>query len=226
LLNPNSLAPRPSWPRGVRRILAVLAAVCLLADPIAARWAVASHDPLWSIGPLVAGIALLVALSAPSRVVPIGALAALTLAALAWWRPFWIIYLPPTVIDLLLAWVFSRSLVRGRTPLVEQYMRVMHTDLPPFIVRHARRLSTLWAVVMAGLGVVAAALAAAGRAEAWYTFVNVVSLAVVAALFVGEYLYRRIFFPPQFHTSPVQILRLLQRTRPWRARSGEQRPPD
>jgi uncharacterized membrane protein len=207
--------------------MAIFAACLVLADPFVTRSAVATHDPLWAIALLVIGIALVVMLNAaPSRALLVLALSGLLLAAFIQWRPFWMIYLPPTLIDFVVAYIFARTLFRGRMPLIEYYMRVVHPELPPHLIRHARRLSALWASVMTALGVIAAVLALAGYIELWSVFVNLVSYLVVAGVFMLEYLYRLAFFPREWHTSPLQILQVLRRTRPWRTRAGERPPAD
>jgi len=185
-----------------------------------------AHDPLWAIVPLLTGIALIVVLNLPSRALAVLGATGAVIALLAWLRPFWIIYLPPTAIDLLIAFLFGRTLVRGRVPLIEQYMRVAHSDLHPRVVRHARQLTWVWVCVMTALGLVAALLAVSGRAEAWYRFVNLDSLLLVAAVFLVEYLYRLVFFTREYHTSPLQILRIVVQARFRRARSGQAPPAD
>jgi uncharacterized membrane protein len=181
---------------------------------------VSGGDPVWALSALLVGMAVAVALSAPSRAVPVFAVFALLLGATLHWRPLWMIYLPPTAFDLLIAWLFGRTLMAGRTPLIEQYMRIIHAELPPRLVSYGRLMTGIWTSAMAVLGVLAAVLALLGHALAWSVLVNVVSYLIVAALFVCEWLFRLVWFPaqPMYRSSPLSILRVVVKSRLLRLR--------
>jgi len=204
--------------------MAAAATLLFIVYAVASRWAVTGHDPVWAILPLGAGIGLVVALNAPRRPFAALALTAALLAAAIYWRPLWLVYLPPTLLDLLFAWLFGRTLAAGQVPLIEQFMRLEYGELPPWLARHARRVTWIWTVVLVLLGAVAAALAVRGEAMAWVIFVNLVSYLVMAALFLIEYGYRRLFFPPGYHISPLGVFRVVQRSRLIRVSVAGDRP--
>ena len=124
----------------------------------------------------------------------------------------WAVALPPVLIDLALCWVFGRTLRRGAEPLVTSFARHAHGGvLQPDLPGYTRRVTLAWTVLFAAMAVVAAWLAAFGPQRAWSLFVYVASPALVAALFLGEFAWRRVRFrhhPRQRLADMLQYLRL------------------
>ena len=202
-----------------RRAGAVLSSVLFIAYAAGSRWVALGEDPLWAVLPLILGAGLVCALRA-ERALPwlLSTAAALLLAAVL--RPAWLVYLPPSLLDGMVAWLFARSLRPGRQPLVEQFMRIQNPKPDAVLRTHARQLTWIWTFVMAALGVAAALLALAGRGQAWVVFVFGISYAVMAGLFLLDYLYRRLMLPPAYHASPWAVLQAVRRSRLIRARPG------
>jgi uncharacterized membrane protein len=125
--------------------------------------------------------------------------------------------LPPMLIIGFMAWVFGHTLRRGRTPLIESIIRALHgpqDDLDEDIVRYARRLTGVWTALFVLLAVINAALALCAKPggllltvgvqpaltvplSLWSLFANVLNYLLVAALFIGEFAFRRSRFPQQ-----------------------------
>jgi uncharacterized membrane protein/acyl-CoA synthetase (AMP-forming)/AMP-acid ligase II len=124
----------------------------------------------------------------------------------------WAVYSPPVLIDLALCWLFGRTLRRGAEPLVTSFARHAHGgDLPPDIPAYTRGVTLAWTALFAIMAAVAAWLAAVGPERAWTFFVYVASPALVAALFLGEFAWRRVRFrhhPRQRLADMLQYLRL------------------
>ncbi|MCX7513201.1 xanthomonadin biosynthesis protein [Frateuria sp. STR12] len=117
----------------------------------------------------------------------------------------------PLALNLLLAWIFGRTLRAGWQPLVEQFIEAIEGTprlAMPGIVRYARQLTAFWAVLLAAqalvLGVMlfcqvpGGVLARLGVAPPWpvpqawvQAYVHVGVYLLLAAVFVLEYLYRR-----------------------------------
>ena len=124
----------------------------------------------------------------------------------------WAVYSPPVLIDLALCWLFGRTLRRGAEPLVTSFARHAHggvlpTDLPAY----TRRVTLAWTLLFAAMAAAAAWLALLGTGHAWAWFVYVGSPALVAALFLGEFAWRRVRFrhhPRQRLADMLQYLRL------------------
>lgn len=124
----------------------------------------------------------------------------------------WAVYVPPVLIDLALCWLFGRTLRRGVEPLITSFARHAHGgDLPPDVPPYTRRVTLAWTLLFAAMAAAAAGLAAFGAERAWTFFVYVASPALVAALFLGEFAWRRVRFrhhPRQRLADMLQYLRL------------------
>jgi uncharacterized membrane protein len=137
------------------------------------------------------------------------------------------LYLPPVVINFALAWLFGHTLVRGRVPLVERLVRVLHAGeerIDPAIIHYAGRVTLAWALLLALLGatnlVLATCVVPGGflqtfgiqppievPQESWSFVANIGSYIIVGAFFAMEYLYRRRRFPEQPYRNAGDFLR-------------------
>jgi uncharacterized membrane protein len=125
--------------------------------------------------------------------------------------------LPPMLMLGFMAWVFGHTLRRGRTPLIESIIRALQgpqDDLDEEIIRYARRLTGVWTALLVLLAVVNTTLALCAEPggllltvgvqpalavpiSLWSLFANLLNYLLVAALFVGEFTFRRRRFPDQ-----------------------------
>ncbi len=165
--------------------LAVLAA--LVAYLLASVWI---HNPLRWLAPAAAG------------------------AAVYWLAPpaEWVLYVPPVVINLALAWVFGRTLLRGRVPLISRFALMEQETLSPEVAAYTRLLTWLWTGLFVAAAGVSFILALSGHHDAWSLFTNLINYLLVGALFLGEFAYRRVRFRNYRHQSPLQLLRNVRRT--------------
>jgi uncharacterized membrane protein len=108
---------------------------------------------------------------------------------------------PHAAINLLLLWVFGRTLAPGREPLVTTFARKADSRLPAFMEAYARRVTIAWCLFCALQLIASAALFAWGSLEHWSLFVTVLSLVLVGAMFVAEYAYRILRYPNYPHVS-------------------------
>jgi uncharacterized membrane protein len=117
----------------------------------------------------------------------------------------------PLLLNLLLAWIFGRTLRAGRQPLVAQFIEAIEGPprlAMPGIARYARHLTAFWAVLLAAQAVVLGVLlccqvpggllARMGVAAPWPVpqawvqgYVHLGAYLLLAAVFVLEYLFRR-----------------------------------
>jgi uncharacterized membrane protein len=117
----------------------------------------------------------------------------------------------PLLVNLLLAWLFGRTLRGGRQPLVAQFIEAIEGAprlAQPGIARYARQLTVFWTLLLAAqallLGTLAlcqvpgGVLARLGAASPWPVasawvqgYVHVGVYLLLAAAFVLEYLFRR-----------------------------------
>ncbi|MEI7035385.1 xanthomonadin biosynthesis protein [Fulvimonas yonginensis] len=137
------------------------------------------------------------------------------LAGLAWLALHGLVVLAldavPVLVNLLLAWLFGRTLRAGAQPLVARFIEAIEGTprlAMPGIARYARQLTWFWTVLLGVQGIVLAGLllcevpggvlAALGHRPPWplpagwvQGYVHAGGYALIVAAFVLEYLFRR-----------------------------------
>ena len=188
----DATAPRvlpPSSRVVARRTLGI----ALLALPLVAWIARAAGWP--RLGDALAIATVLAALALLARVLGVaftaafaaGALALLGVGSLAGIPA---VYGPPVIMNFAVAALFAASWWRG-DPIVTRFARLEAEPLTPSIERYCARLTLVWAGYLVVLGLIGIAIAvhADERVGAWWS--GVLDYLLVAALFVGELVYRR-----------------------------------
>ena len=155
----------------------------------------------------VVGLAMIVA--APDRRARLLWGVGLAVLAAIWaLAPAWLVYLPPAAINVAFGTYFASTLRAGREPRIARFARMERGGtLPLDLARYTRRLTWIWTVLFFGSAVAGLALAAFAPIEVWSTFANVASYLLVAALFVGEYLWRKMRFRQYRHAPLHELLR-------------------
>lgn len=204
------------------------------AYPLLAHAASATHDP--RLAALALLDILLILLVAPLVQRRPGAWLAVGVAAAALWfvqrSPLLpvLLLLPPVLITALLAWWFARTLRPGSVPLIARMVGAIEghrpADLPPEIAAYTRRLTAMWALLLAFLasanlvlGVIAVPdglLVHFGHAplvavpQVWWSwFANLLNYGIVGAVFVIEYFVRMRLFPDRPYRGLFDFLRRL-----------------
>jgi uncharacterized membrane protein len=114
------------------------------------------------------------------------------------------LYLPSIVFNLVFAGVFGRTLRTGDIPMVERFMRVHHGEnLVPELVRYARQLTVTWTVFCTVMALTSAVLMIFTSLETWSLFANVVNYVLIAALFIGQFVYGYVRYRA---IAPMQIM--------------------
>ncbi len=109
------------------------------------------------------------------------------------------------------AW-FASTLGETRgPPLITRLATRVHGPLPAPIARYTRRVTVLWSTYFLGMAVASVVLFVAAPLAAWSALANLVTLPLVIALFVGEYLWRLRRFPDFSHASLLEGLRAYRR---------------
>ncbi|MEP7061340.1 MAG: hypothetical protein ABI881_03025 [Betaproteobacteria bacterium] len=111
-------------------------------------------------------------------------------------------YALPVAFNLGLAVIFAQTLRAGREPMIARFALAERGTLEPELAAYARGLTWVWVAFFVASAALAAALARWGSARAWITFTSFGNYAAVAALFVGEYWWRRHRFRRYTHASP------------------------
>jgi uncharacterized membrane protein len=189
-----ALAGRPEWMPGITATVALIIAFALL---------IAAQGPL-------------------GRVAWLSVAAAVVLG----WRyaPSLLLYVPPAALNVAFGAYFVLTLAPGREPRIATFARLERgAELPPDLARYTRGLTWLWTMFFFGSAVVGVLLAAFAPLPVWSSFVNVASYVAVAALFVGEYLYRKLRFPHYRHAPLATLIRIVVQDRRSRAAGVPQR---
>ena len=120
--------------------------------------------------------------------------------------PRWV-HVLPVAINLALAAAFAWTLRSGSVPMVSRFAQRERGRLEPELVGYTRTLTIVWVAFFLAMAAVAAALSLAGWTLAWLAFALFGNYALVAALLVGEYLYRRRRYAHLRHASPAEMWR-------------------
>lgn len=132
------------------------------------------------------------------------------IASLAWLMltaPMLLLFSPPVAINAALALVFGASLRPQHEPVISIFARFEQGKLPPDLVRYTRQLTWIWTTLFTAMAAITLILALAGAIKTWSLFANIVNYALVALLFVGEFLYRRWRFRHYHHATLAELAR-------------------
>jgi uncharacterized membrane protein len=189
-----ALAGRPEWMPGITATVALIIAFALV---------IAAREPRLRIVWLIVAIAI----------------------ALGWhYAPPLLLYAPPAALNVAFGVFFGVTLAPGREPRIASFARLERGGtLPPDLARYTRRLTWLWAGFFFGSAAAGLLLAGFAPLAVWSAFVNVVSYVAVAALFVGEYLYRKLRFPQYRHAPLATLVRIVVQDRRLHALGETQR---
>jgi uncharacterized membrane protein len=158
------------------------------------------------------GLLLWAMADARAKVLACAGALVLLLGGLLMYAPHALLLAPPVILNALVAACFGASLLPGREPLIAAFARLEQgQNLPPDLARHARAITWAWTLLLATIAAVALVLALRAEPEVWSLFTNVVSYALIAALLVGEYAYRRLRFRQYRHASLLELLRNVRR---------------
>jgi uncharacterized membrane protein len=106
-------------------------------------------------------------------------------------------------INLLLAFVFGRTLAAGHEPLVSRFARIVHGTIPPEVERYTRHVTLAWTLFFLAIFTASCVLYLGGWLTAWSVLANFLSPILLGAMFAIEYLVRLRALP---HWERVGIL--------------------
>lgn len=109
-------------------------------------------------------------------------------------------------LNLFLLWLFGRTLLRGKEPLISQISRHINGELKPEVADYTRHVTIAWCIFF-GLQVVTSLLLYTfAPVAAWSFFINVLNLPLLVLMFVGEKTYRTVRFPNHPKTSILKAI--------------------
>lgn len=133
----------------------------------------------------------------------------------------WGAYLEQLSFNLLMAFVFGRTLAAGRQPLCSQFAAMVHGTLTPAVAHYTRQITMVWTVFFLLVASVSTLLFATAPLVVWSTFANYMTLPLVAVMFVGEHAWRRIALPNVKRSSMFAAARAYRHTMQGRAERAQ-----
>lgn len=118
---------------------------------------------------------------------------------------------PHAAIYCFLLWLFGRTLLRGREPLITGVARRVHGTLEPEIEAYTRRVTQAWCLFFAAQLAASALLLALVPLPAWSLFVNLLNAPLLVLMFAGEILYRGYRYPDHPRASIASTLRAFEK---------------
>ena len=106
-----------------------------------------------------------------------------------------VLFMEHAATNLVLAFVFGRTLAEGRESLITTFARLVHGELPPEVERYTRRVTVAWTIFFAVLFAVSCALYLSGQRAAWSVFANFATPIGVGSMFAIEYFVRHRVLP-------------------------------
>ena len=122
-----------------------------------------------------------------------------------------VFFVEHATMNLALATVFGRTLVADREPLCTRFARVLHGSLPAEVERYTRQVTFAWTLLFALLFTLSCVLYLGGFIKAWSLLANAFGIALIAAMFAGEYAVRRRVLPNWHRTGVLEGLRAFAR---------------
>jgi len=203
---------------GWRRIVRIAAiAGALVAYPVVAHMVAAAPPPAglgavaFAVAPLLI-VAAMVGWRSPYRIVTLvlcaAASALLWLQADAIAQHLGLVYFIQSLCtNAALGLLFGRSLLPGREPLCTVFATMVRGPLQPPVARYTRQVTIAWTVFFAAMIAISALLFALAPVTAWSVFANLLSMPLVAAMFIAEYAVRQRVLPDLPRTHVLESLR-------------------
>ncbi len=171
---------------------------------------------LVAIAPVVL-IALVLAWRAPRRLIMLGVLLLACVALWAEWpaleHHFGLVYwLQHVGMQLVLFMTFGRTLIAGRQPLCTRFAYAVHAQVTPQHEAYARQVTLAWTLFFAAMALTSTLLFFLAPLATWSVFANLLTLPLVALMFIGEYWIRRWALPEMRHMRILDALRAYRNT--------------
>jgi uncharacterized membrane protein len=205
-----------------RRIVPWLGiAALLLGYPLLAHYSNESAHggnlgALVAIAPVVV-IALVLAWRSHRRSILLGVLALFCISLWAGWSAlenhFGLVYWLQHVGMLLVLFItFGRTLIAGRQPLCTRLARAVHAVVTPQHEIYTRQVTIAWTLFFVAMALASTLLFFLAPLATWSVFANLLTLPLVALMFIGEYWVRRWALPEMRHMRILDAVRAFTNT--------------
>ena len=119
-----------------------------------------------------------------------------------------------------LALLFGRSLAPEREPLCTRFATMVRGPLPPRVARYTRQVTVAWTALFIAMFSISAVLFLFAPIAVWSAFANLLTLPLIALMFVAEYAVRKRVLPDLPQTHILEALRAY-----WRSAAAPVPPP-
>lgn len=113
---------------------------------------------------------------------------------------------------LVLCIIFGRTLLAGQKPLCTRFAEVVHPPLTPRHVIYARQVTVAWTLFFAVMVLISTLLFFLAPLATWSVFANLMTLPLVALMFIAEYLVRRRVLPNLPNSNILDAVRAFRNT--------------
>jgi uncharacterized membrane protein len=101
------------------------------------------------------------------------------------------LFIPPVFISAIVLFSFARTLLKNREPLVTRFARMMTDEILPLeIINYTRSVTWMWTLLLVVIFISCLVLPFFASIEVWSFFTNFFNYLIIAAFFVGEYIFR------------------------------------
>ena len=114
-------------------------------------------------------------------------------------------------LNLFLLWLFGRTLLPGREPLITQISRRVNGQLYSEVVGYTRSVTVAWCAYFFLQVLVSLLLYVFASLASWSFFINVLNLPLLVLMFVVEKAYRTARFPHHPKTSILKAIEVYSR---------------
>jgi len=192
-------------------IAVVIAGYAVLAHLATSVWAGSNLGTAIALLPLLAALTLVLWRTPRKSVALLVAIAAAGGLFVAW--PFlrarfdWLYFLPNLGSNAFLAGYFGRTLLPGEVPLITRFAALVHDELNAGVRRYTRQVTVAWTLFFVTVGSISTGLFVLASPEVWSVFANLLSLPLIVAMFLGEYLVRVRVLPPEDRPGIIDSVR-------------------
>jgi uncharacterized membrane protein len=119
--------------------------------------------------------------------------------------------LSDATLNLFLLWLFGRTLLPGKEPLISQIARHINGELEQDIVEYTRQVTIVWCVFFSLEVIISLLLYVFASLAAWSFFINVLNLPLLIIMFISEKAYRTVRFPDHPRTPILKVIEVYSR---------------
>jgi uncharacterized membrane protein len=130
-------------------------------------------------------------------------------------RQDWIYLMQNVGMQVVLAWVFGRTLLPPHEALISQLARRIHgAHFTPAIATYTRQATLAWVIFFVMMALISVLLFVAAPLAVWSFFVNILYLPLLGLMFVLEYAARRYCLRDMQHMSFIKGVSLYWEEQP------------